>query len=245
MLGAGILASRAALRSGAGLVYLGVPKSCRDIVNIATPEVIVASGDSASDFLDLAAACDAVAMGPGLSERRKISRELLERLSRARFSNPIVLDADALISFTDDTTALGRLRLNLILTPHPGEMGKLFGRAAKEVQEKRDDFAANLSRQAAGVAVLKGHNTIICDRAGKSYVNRSGNAGMATAGMGDVLTGLIAGFAAQGMPPFDAARIGVFIHGIAGDLAAKELGEQGMIASDVVERIPEAILRAG
>ncbi len=241
MLGAAILASRAALRGGAGIVYLGVPRSSRDIVNIATPEIIVLGGDSASDFFDLARGADAIAAGPGLGARGKIAKELLARLGRAKYDRPIVLDADGLTAFENDLTSLGRLRLNLILTPHPGEMGKLFGKTAEQVQVSRSDFAANLSKQTGGVTVLKGHNTVISDRSGKTFTNRSGNPGMATAGTGDVLTGLIASFAAQGFEPIDAARTGVFVHGLAGDLAGSDLGEIGMIASDIIKQIPKAI----
>jgi hydroxyethylthiazole kinase-like uncharacterized protein yjeF len=245
MLGAAILASRAALRCGAGLVYLGAPRSQRDIVNLATPEVIVIGGDSAGDFLTASLNADAVAIGPGLGQRSNIAKDLLSRLSRAKYKKPVILDADAITAYQNDLHALARLNLNLILTPHPGEMGKLFFKSAKDIQSDRSGFAVNLSKLAGCVTVLKGHNTLISNRSGAVSTNKTGNPGMSTAGAGDVLTGMIASFAAQGMDPNDAARSGVYIHGLAGDLAQKEVGEYGMIASDIIDMIPKAIKKAG
>ncbi len=234
MLGAAVLCSRGALRTGAGLVYLAAPGG--DCLNLATPEVIVAADDRS------AAAAQAVAVGPGLGERRGRARELLRRLQRERFTGPVVVDADGLNAFA----ALADLKpfaLRLVLTPHPGELARLLGRTAAEIQRDRVKSATEAARSLGCVVVLKGHRTVVTDGRGAPYINNTGNPGMATAGAGDVLTGMIAGLAAQGLDPWHAAAAGVHLHGLAGDLAARAKGEYGLIASDLVEHIPAAILR--
>lgn len=241
MLGAAVLCSRGALRAGAGLVYLGIPLKGRDLVNLATPEVIVVGGDNAQDFSNTIQKSDAVAIGPGLGWRRTIARDLLFKLSDEKFSSPIVLDADGLMAFVNDMTLLQKLKLKLIITPHPGEMARLLGKTSEEIQKEREKVAGSVAKLFECVVVLKGYRTVVANEEGKVYVNETGNPGMATAGVGDVLTGMIAGFAAQGFTPWDAAVAGVYLHGLAGDLAAEEKGEYGMIASDLVEKIPYAI----
>ena len=242
MLGAALLCSRGALRVGAGLVYLGVPLEVRDAVNLATPEVIVIGGAGAGEYLAVALGSTAVALGPGLGQRRALARELLFKLSEAGFGCPVVLDADGLNAFAGELPALQKLQLKLILTPHPGEMARLWGRKVEEVEQDRQKIALETARLLGCVVVLKGHQTVVVDAAGASYINNTGNPGMAGGGSGDVLTGMIAGLAAQGAAPRAAAVAGVYLHGLAGDLAAKEKGEYGMIASDLVDHIPEAIL---
>ena len=237
MLGAAVLCSRGALRVGAGLVYLSVPKNLRDIANLATPEVIISNEA-------LAYSADAIAIGPGLGSRRRSARDLLYRLNLKKVKVPVVLDADGLNAFLEDLGSLRKLDLNLILTPHPGEMGRLLDFSTSEVQKKREKVALKAARLFNCIVVLKGHHTVIADKSGKVSVNKTGNPGMASAGMGDVLTGMIAGLAGQGIGSYDAAVWGVYLHGLAGDLATKQKGEYGLIASDVVDKIPEAILKA-
>jgi len=236
MLGAAVLCSRGALKVGAGLVYLADPGSGRDCLNLATPEVIVARDDRP------ALAAQAVALGPGLGERRARAKGLLMKLSRGQFSGPVVVDADGLNAFSG-LPELQKLKLKLILTPHPGEMGRLLGLAGEAVQRDRARIAAETARALNCVVVLKGHRTIVAGPGRNSYINNTGNPGMATGGAGDILAGMIAGLAAQGLAPFDAAAAGVYLHGLAGDLAAQAIGEYGLVASDLVDRIPEAILR--
>ncbi len=236
MLGAAALCSRGALRVGAGLVYLLIPDGCRDCLNLATPEVIVPRDDRP------AAAAQAVAIGPGLGEFRGRAKGLLLKLQQNKFSGPVILDADGLNAFSG-LKELGKLKLNLVLTPHPGELARLLGLTSQAVQRDRKKVAAETARALNCVVVLKGHRTVVADGRGEVYINNTGNPGMATAGAGDVLTGMIAGLAAQGAAAFDAAAAGVYLHGLAGDLAAREVGEYGLIASDLVERIPKAILR--
>ena len=238
MLGAAILTSRGALRAGAGLVYLDAPKESRDIINIATPEVIVVSGSQA------AINADALAIGPGLSGRRKAAFDLLADLSKKKFKKPIILDADGLNAFEGKINALRNLNLNLILTPHPGELARLFQRTLEEILNNREKAARGAAELFGHVIVLKGHRTVVAGKNGKVYINKTGNPGMASAGVGDVLTGVIAGLAAQGLNLWDAACAGVYLHGLAGDLAAAELGEYGMIASDIIDNLPKAIIKA-
>lgn len=242
MLGAGVLCSRGALRVGAGLVYLAVPSKARDIVNLATPEVIVIGADKVPDYFTAAVSADAIALGPGLGERRGQARELLLKLNSEKYAGPVIIDADGLNAFAGDLSALLKLKLKLILTPHPGEMARLLGQTIEQVQKNREKTAVETAQRFNCVVVLKGHRTIVADSRGASYINNTGNPGMASGGVGDVLTGLIAGLAAQGAAPFNAAAAGVYLHGLAGDLAAKEKGEYGLIASDLIDHVPEAIL---
>ncbi len=233
MLGAAVLASRGALRVGTGLVYLNLPPKMKELSNLATPEVII-SNDTAGRY-------DAVAIGPGLGDRRRIVPGLLARFSRQKYAGTIVIDADGLNALAGRTGSLENYGLNLILTPHPGEMARLLNKSVKDIQKIRDKIALHAARSFNCVIVLKGHRTVVASPEGKIYANRTGNPGMATAGVGDVLTGVIAGLAAQGLSAWDAATAGVFLHGLAGDLAARDKGQYGMIASDLIEQIPYAI----
>jgi NAD(P)H-hydrate epimerase len=241
MLGAAILCSRGALRVGAGLVYLGVPSKAKGPINFSTPEVIVIGGDDSKDFHTSVIKSTAVAVGPGLGWRRNIGRNLLFHLSDQKFSAPVVLDADGLIAFINELSLLEKLNLNLILTPHPGELARLLGKTSEEIQKEREKVAGAVARLLNSIVVLKGYRTVVADKEGKVFINETGNPGMATAGVGDILTGMIAGLAAQGFSPWDAAVAGVYLHGLAGDLAAADKGEYGMIASDLVDKIPYAI----
>ena len=242
MLGAAILCSRGALRVGAGLVYLGVSDKLRDLTNLATPEVIIAGGDRAHDFKDFIKT-EAIAIGPGLGKRRGLAKDLLFELHKRKFSGPIVLDADGLNAFAGDLAGLKKLDLNLILTPHPGELARLLNRRIEDVQKDRERAALKTAKLLESIVILKGYRTVIAHPGGKIKVNRTGNPGMASAGVGDVLSGMIAGLAAQGLSSWEAALTGVYLHGLAGDLAAKKLGEYSLIASDIVDHIPEAIKR--
>jgi len=241
MYGAAILCSRGALRVGAGLVYLAIPARSLDSINVATPEVIAVKGDNLNEIIETALAADAIAVGPGLGQRKHLGRELLRELGKKGYSRPVVVDADGLTAFEDEIHSLKGLLPKLIITPHPGELGRLLKKGSKEIQQERGRYAAAVARQLNCVVVLKGHQTVIVSGRGEQQVNKTGNPGMATAGSGDVLTGLIAGLAAQGRSPWDASTAGVYLHGLAGDLAARDKGEAGLIASDIIEQIPYAI----
>lgn len=248
--GAAALCSMGALRIGAGLVTLAIPASLNDVLEMKLTEVITGpmpetAGRSLSlaakgKILELAAKSDVVAMGPGLSlepETVRLVQELVGKLTV-----PMVLDADALTAVSEDIGLLAKARGPVVCTPHPGEMGRLVGLSAEEVQKSRLSICRRLAESIGGVVVLKGAATLIANDEGRLRINRTGNAGMASGGTGDVLTGMTAGLVAQGVSAFDAAGAGVYLHGLAGDMAAWEKGEMGLIASDVLEKVPSAIL---
>jgi NAD(P)H-hydrate epimerase len=244
-----MLTSRAALRTGAGLTTLACPEGVlrsgeekpAEIMTIPLPET--PEHTLAAHALDtlLAAAKNAtiVAIGPGLStnaETQAVIRELITRVSI-----PVVIDADGLNALADHLDPLKRPHVPMILTPHPGEMGRLTRLGAREVQRRRIDLAAEFATTYQVVLVLKGARTVVASPDGRVTLNPTGNSGMATAGTGDVLTGVIAALVAQGLAPAEAARLGVYLHGWAGDSIAGERGERGMMAGDVIDRIPSAL----
>ncbi|GAG15018.1 unnamed protein product, partial [marine sediment metagenome] len=155
---------------------------------------------------------------------------------------PKVIDADGLNAFKGDEEALLKIRGPAVLTPHPGEMGRLIGKEARDVQMKRVGAARDFASKFCDTVVLKGAATVIASQ-GEVFINSTGNPGMASGGMGDVLAGMIGAYLAQGMNPINAAKSGVFIHGAAGDLAAVQVGESGLIASDLLDRIPVIVGR--
>lgn len=249
MTGAACLAAGACLRSGAGLVYLAGPASLVPVFGAQITEAVVLPlEDEGKGFLS--AKCfenlkekienvDALAIGPGLSVCEDI-RYILEQIIKS-VKIPVVFDADALNAISKDTGILKNLKAPAVVTPHPGEMARLLGTSVAEVQDDRKKAALEFAMRWNVTVVLKGSRTIIAAPDGRVFVNATGNPGLATAGTGDVLTGIIAGFLAQGLDTVNAARAGVYIHGLAGDLAAKDRGEHGIIAGDVVEAVPYAI----
>ncbi len=247
--GAAALCSLGALRVGAGLVTLGIPKSLLELFAIKLTEVMTmplaetsARALSTQALPDIVSALedrDVLALGPGLSQQaqtKQLVRQLIPRLAK-----PAVIDADALNALAEDVGVLKRVHHPLILTPHPGEMARLIRLSAADVQRDRQRIAVEFAKRYGVILVLKGHQTIVANVDGQLYVNNTGNPGMASGGCGDVLTGMIAGLVGQGVAPFDAARLGVYLHGLAGDLAADEVGTVGLIASDLIDRIPAAI----
>jgi NAD(P)H-hydrate epimerase len=193
------------------------------------------------DILDLIEGVDAVALGPGLSQQSE-TKQLVRRLL-PRVTKPLVVDADGLNAIAEEPKVLSRLTLPIVVTPHPGEMGRLIRLSAQDIQRDRERIAKEFAVKYKVVVVLKGHRTVVANVDGQLSVNETGNPGMATGGCGDVLTGVIAGLLGQGLSLFDAARLGVHVHGLAGDLVAHERGSVGLIASDLLDRIPEAIRR--
>ncbi|PIS29771.1 NAD(P)H-hydrate dehydratase [Candidatus Saganbacteria bacterium CG08_land_8_20_14_0_20_45_16] len=237
MTGAAILAGRAALRSGAGLTYLAVPKKLIDLVDLATPEIITRSFDDIS-----AIKANSWVIGPGLGVTSK-TQALITKLLTAQ--NPLVstilIDADGLNIIVKKISLLKQAKAKVIITPHPGELARLINKSVSYVQSNRRKVAKEFAHDHKCIVVLKGTGTIVADPCGEVYINQTGNPGLATAGTGDVLSGMIGAFCAQGLVPFEAAILGVYSHGLAGDLAAREKGEIGLIASDVVEKIPYAL----
>ena len=251
--GAAALLARAALRSGVGLVTVATARSAQPIVAAAQAEVMTEplletrTGAIATGALPvlrrLLAARSALAIGPGLGTEAT-TRGLVRALAKAP-GLPCVLDADGLNAFAHDGRARATLRAGkfpLVLTPHPGEAGRLLGMTAKDVQADRLGSASRLAAETGAVVVLKGPRTIVVAPSGRTAFNSTGNPGMATGGTGDILTGVIGALLARGMDGFDAARLGTYVHGGAGDRAADRLGEDGMIAGDLVEELPGAWL---
>jgi NAD(P)H-hydrate epimerase len=251
--GAAVLASTAALRGGAGLVTLASAEGALALMPRLRPEVMAeplaatavgALGKSALDrALALAEARDAVVLGPGLgqeAESQAFAREFVARCSR-----PLLVDADglnALGAIGDPTSrALPQRKGPMVLTPHPGEMARLMNTTVGDVQSRRLELAQELSQRTGAVVVLKGQRTLVVGPSGSVAVNPTGNPGMATAGTGDVLAGLVAALLSR-HDPWLAAVAAVFVHGRAGDLAAARLGPASMLAGDLLDELPAAIL---
>lgn len=247
--GAACMAAEASLRSGCGLVTLGVPKSLNMIVSKKLTEVIIKplsqtkdaslSKNALFEIVKLVKNKDALAIGPGLSQGSGTKAVVLKLLPKLNM--PAVIDADALNILAQKRSILKKIKTHSVLTPHPGEMARLINSNVGYVQKNRKAVAQTFANKYNVILVLKGHNTVVAGPKNKAYINKTGNPGMATAGSGDVLAGIIGSFLAQGAPPFEAARLGVYIHGLAGDLAAKKIGEVSLIASDILKSIPDAI----
>jgi ADP-dependent NAD(P)H-hydrate dehydratase len=246
MSGAAILCGSAALRGGAGLVRVAVPEQIWPIVAAGNPCYMTApmpqddqgrlAGVSAAEILNLAAN-DVLAVGPGLGKSPDLVR-LIGHLIREA-AQPVILDADGLNNLSVDIAALSSHRSPMVLTPHPGEFARLTGASADTVKSRGDNLAVEFAAKHGVVVVLKGHRTVVTDGQ-RRYRNSTGNAGMATAGSGDVLTGLITALVGQKLELFAAAQLGVYLHGLAGDLARDERGEEALIASDLLEFLPMA-----
>jgi len=247
MAGAAALTGNAALRGGAGLVRIATPDVALDTVAALAPCCTTAplpddgacvKPRAAGRILELAAEQHVLAMGPGLGQTLGVKSVVRAVLVGIKI--PVVLDADALNVLAGNAEeSLAKARVPLLLTPHPGEAARLLGTSARDVQTDRRGAAAQLAGLGA-VAVLKGAGTVVCDGR-RVYVNETGNPGMATAGSGDVLAGLMAALVASGMEPFDAAVLAVWAHGRAGDLAAEQVGVLGLTALDVLRCVPEAL----
>jgi hydroxyethylthiazole kinase-like uncharacterized protein yjeF len=260
--GAASLASLSSLRAGAGMAILGIPQSLNPILEIKLTEVMTKplpdvrkKGALAlrglGEIRELLKWGDCCALGPGLGQHFE-TIELVRRLI-SKINMPTVIDADGLNAIAKDVSILKECQAPLILTPHIGELSRLNGVPIGEIAKDRIKYASDFAKEYNCVLVFKGAPTIISEPSGQTYVNPTGNAGMATAGSGDVLTGIIVGLLAQMLMlrkgedirkiMLDSALAGVYIHGLTGDLAKEEKGEMGMIAGDMMERIPEVLLR--
>ncbi len=248
MTGAANLAGMGALRSGAGLVTVGVPDAVYLIIAKRESELMVRplpstnkgtfSLESFSEIKRLCATQDVLAIGPGLSQHvttQKLVRKVLQGTEL-----PLVIDADALNALKGNLEVLKACRGRAVLTPHPGEFLRLFGGKLDETDAFRRERAAEIAKKYQVVLVLKGHHTVVASPAGECYINPTGNPGMATAGSGDVLTGILAALIGQGLSSFEAACLGVHVHGLAGDRAAKKIGQISLTASDLLRFLPEA-----
>ncbi|UCF31808.1 MAG: NAD(P)H-hydrate dehydratase [bacterium] len=247
--GAGILAAMAALRAGAGLVTLAVPSSYSHHIDSSIPEVMTAPLPETSDgtlsksgtmaLRSLIGERDALAIGPGLSMNEETSELVRDVLSWSGF--PAVVDADALNAIGGDLESLRKRGEQTVLTPHPGEMARLMGMETPAVQEDRIGTALRCSRRSNCVVVLKGARTVVASPDGTYHINLTGNPGMATAGTGDVLTGIIGALLARGVDTVTSALASVYLHGSAGDRASEEATEHGMTALDLISHMGPAL----
>ncbi len=244
--GAVCLAGLSALRSGCGLVTIGIPEGLNHIIEIKLTEVMSLPLPETEDhffspdafektieFIEKKADC--VLIGPGISlhkETKKFVKKIIPEIKK-----PLIIDADALKIISEDLKLIEKIKEKPILTPHPGEMSYLTGLKIDEIQKNRKRTAEEFAKQYNVILILKGYRTVVTDGE-NTYINLTGNPGMATAGSGDVLAGIIGGLLATGEDKFISAKYGVFIHGLAGDIAAKEKGEISLIASDIIEKLP-------
>jgi len=251
MSGAAAIAGRAALRAGAGLVRVAVPASILPIVASIEPSFTTIplpeessgkiSATAISSILKIVAENDVVAFGPGVGTSSAL-RLVVEALIKQE-SLPLVIDADGLNNLAKITGWPRKSKAKLILTPHPGEMKKLWSSLFREqAAAERSQQAEQVALHTQAVVVLKGAGTVVTDGQ-RTYVNKTGNPGMATAGSGDVLTGVITALAGQRLNNFDAAVLGVYIHGLAGDIAAENLGQTSLITTDIIDYLPEAFMQ--
>ena len=241
MAGAAVLATKACLRAGVGKVVVNSPRRNIPILQTAIPEAVVRSGSEETIFAETIDTDDyqAMGIGPGLGQSEQTAIALIAQLRRTQC--PIVADADAINILANHRAWLQQLPKEIILTPHPKELDRLEGHSADTYE--RITKACNLAERLKGYVILKGHYTAICCPDGHVMFNTTGNAGMATAGSGDVLTGILTGLLARGYKPQDACIVGVYLHGLAGDLAAKEIGEESLIAGDIIQYIGKAFKR--
>jgi hydroxyethylthiazole kinase-like uncharacterized protein yjeF len=254
--GAAVLAGRAALRVGAGLVTVATPGVVLPVVAAGMPELMTAPLDATDAgtaslrnldygrFPELARGKSVLAIGPGLSTHVE-TQQLIRGLVRDA-AVPVILDADGLNAFAGRADELGSRKTALLaVTPHPGEMARLLGISAAEVQARRLEVATEAAKQWRAHVILKGFHTILATPDGHVFFNSTGNPGMATGGTGDVLTGMLAGLTAEfGHEPWERVLgLGIYLHGLAGDLAAERVGEAPLVASDVIDALPQALAK--
>jgi NAD(P)H-hydrate epimerase len=246
--GAAALLCHSAMRSGTGLVTLGIPTSLNPILEAKLTEAMTEplpdtdgylSTDALGRIMQLLEGKTALALGPGISTKPQVQGLLVELIPQVPV--PLVIDADGITALATQPEILKECKNTVVITPHPGEMARLMGTTAQKVQEDRIGVAKECASLYGSIVVLKGDKTVIATPAEEVFINPTGNPGMASGGMGDVLTGMIGGLVAQGLPPLKAATWGVFLHGLAGDIAAQTLGEAPLVASDIIDYLPQAL----
>lgn len=251
MAGAAIMAGKAALRCGIGLLKIAVPKSIYPVCATNILESVyyqleetsngVISSKNTDFLLEMCEKSSAVVIGCGLSvcdDTKNLVQSVITNCKK-----PLVIDADALNCICNKLEILKNLKAPAIITPHPGEMARLLHSTPKTVNSNRENTAIDFAKKFGVVTVLKGAGTIIASPDGEVYINHTGNSGMATGGSGDVLSGIIGSLLAQGASPINAAAAGVFLHGTIGDLAAEKLGKISMLPTDMIDMIPTAYLK--
>lgn len=242
MAGAAVLAARACLRSGAGKVTVNIPKRNYDVMQISVPEAVLQIDREDTYFSEPTDTddFDALGIGPGIGMNENTAIALIAQLRRTQC--PIVADADALNILANHRAWMQQLPKGIILTPHPKEFDRMAGNISNDCYERLTK-AREMAERLGVYIMLKGHNTALCLPDGHVYFNSTGNAGMATAGSGDVLTGIITALLARGYNTKDAALVGMYLHGLAGDLAMKSTGKESLIASDIIDYLPQAFKR--
>lgn len=251
MAGAAIMAGKAALRCGIGLLKIAIPKSIYPVCATNILESVyypleetsngVISSKNTDFLLEMCEKSSAVVIGCGLSvcdDTKNLVQSVITNCEK-----PLVIDADALNCICNKPEILKNLKAPAIITPHPGEMARLLHSTPKTVNSNRENTAIDFAKKFGVVTVLKGAGTIIASPDGEVYINHTGNSGMATGGSGDVLSGIIGSLLAQGAAPINAAAAGVFLHGTIGDLAAEKLGKISMLPTDMIDMIPTAYLK--
>ena len=251
MAGTAIMAGKAALRCGIGLLKIAVPKSIYPVCATNILESVyypleetsngVISSKNTDFLLEMCEKSSAVVIGCGLSvcdDTKNLVQSVITNCEK-----PLVIDADALNCICNKPEILKNLKAPAIITPHPGEMARLLHSTPKTVNSNRENTAIDFAKKFGVVTVLKGAGTIIASPDGEVYINHTGNSGMATGGSGDVLSGIIGSLLAQGASPINAAAAGVFLHGTIGDLAAEKLGKISMLPTDMIDMIPTAYLK--
>lgn len=248
MTGAAALAATAALRSGSGLVTVGIPKSLNMLMEVKLTEAMslpleddgkgVLSQSCTSQILEKMCKTDVLVFGPGLTNEPSVSDILADILKKADI--PIIIDADGINALAKNINILKECNCPVVITPHPGEMSRLTGLDIRHIQSDRIEVAQKFAQEWQVTVVLKGARTIIACPTGETFINTTGNPGMATGGTGDVLSGLIASLIGQGLDINRAAMMGVYIHGFAADLEVGQKGQHGLIATDIVEALPMA-----
>ena len=239
MAGAAVLATRACLRSGVGKVTVHTPRKNYDIMQIAVPEAVLQMDHEETAFTEAVDTdgFDALGIGPGLGRQETTAIAMIAQIRRAQC--PIVADADALNILASHRAWMQQLPKGIIMTPHPQELDRLTGSPANADYE-RLHRTCELAKSLQAYIILKGHNSALCLPNGNVFFNPTGNSGMATAGSGDVLTGIITALLARGYHQQNACMVGMYLHGLAGDLAAKEIGKESLIASDIIDHLPQA-----
>lgn len=239
MAGAAVLATRACLRSGVGKVTAITPKKNYDIMQIAVPEAVLQMDHEETAFTEAVDTdgFDALGIGPGLGRQETTAIAMIAQIRRAQC--PIVADADALNILASHRAWMQQLPKGIIMTPHPKELDRLTGSPANADYE-RLHRTCELAKSLQAYIILKGHNSALCLPNGNVFFNPTGNSGMATAGSGDVLTGIITALLARGYHQQNACMVGMYLHGLAGDLAAQELGKESLVASDIIDHLPQA-----
>lgn len=248
MTGAAHLAGMGALRAGAGLVTIGVPDAVYLIIAKRESELMIRPLPSTSKgtlslkgFPEIKRFChtqNVLAIGPGLSQHMTTQKLIRKVLQETEIST--VIDADGINALKGNLKVMKACRGRVALTPHPGEFLRVFGGKLDDTETSRKKRACETAKEYGVVMVLKGHRTVVASPDGEVFINTTGNPGMATAGSGDVLTGAIAALVGQGLSHFEAACFGVHAHGLAGDLAAKKIGQVGLTAGDILRFLPEA-----